>query len=104
MSIWKGSFKRAVKPTPRRNNPGKSTGTLPDRHAAVTLHCETGGVQLVSQPIRLIVSAPEHYSVRLTRDAGDIRAAQRLRFEVFNVELNEGLDGILRHRPRRRPV
>ena len=44
----------------------------------------------VSQPIRLIVSAPEHYAVRLTRDAGDIRAAQRLRFEVFNVELNEG--------------
>ena len=32
------------------------------------------------------------YSVRLARDSADIRAAQRLRFEVFNLELNEGLD------------
>jgi putative hemolysin len=32
------------------------------------------------------------YSIRLARDAADIEAAQRLRFEVFNLELNEGLD------------
>jgi putative hemolysin len=32
------------------------------------------------------------YTIRLARDAEDIRAAQRLRFEVFNLELNEGLD------------
>ena len=32
------------------------------------------------------------YAVRLARDASDIEAAQRLRFEVFNLELNEGLD------------
>ena len=32
------------------------------------------------------------YTVRLARDADDIQAAQRLRFEVFNLELNEGLD------------
>jgi putative hemolysin len=32
------------------------------------------------------------YSIRLARDAADIQAAQRLRFEVFNLELNEGLD------------
>ncbi len=32
------------------------------------------------------------YAVRLALDAADIRAAQRLRFEVFNLELNEGLD------------
>lgn len=32
------------------------------------------------------------YTVRLARDASDIEAAQRLRFEVFNLELNEGLD------------
>ena len=32
------------------------------------------------------------YAVRLASDASDIEAAQRLRFEVFNLELNEGLD------------
>src|SRR5277367_825294 len=32
------------------------------------------------------------YAVRLARDAADVEAAQRLRFEVFNLELNEGLD------------
>jgi putative hemolysin len=32
------------------------------------------------------------YAVRLARDPADIQAAQRLRFEVFNLELNEGLD------------
>jgi putative hemolysin len=31
------------------------------------------------------------YVARLARDAGDVRRAQRLRFEVFNLELNEGL-------------
>ena len=32
------------------------------------------------------------YTVRLARDAAEIKAAQRLRFEVFNLELSEGLD------------
>src|SRR5207249_10233525 len=32
------------------------------------------------------------YTVRLARDGTDIETAQRLRFEVFNLELNEGLD------------
>ena len=32
------------------------------------------------------------YNVRLARGSADIEAAQRLRFEVFNLELNEGLD------------
>lgn len=32
------------------------------------------------------------YRIRTTRDAGDIRSAQRLRYAVFNVELGEGLD------------
>ena len=32
------------------------------------------------------------YTVRLARSAEDIRAAQALRFLVFNVELNEGLE------------
>src|SRR4051812_13330428 len=31
------------------------------------------------------------YVARLARDAEDVRRAQRLRFEVFNLELNEGL-------------
>jgi putative hemolysin len=32
------------------------------------------------------------YTLRLASDAADVEAAQRLRFEVFNLELNEGLD------------
>jgi putative hemolysin len=41
--------------------------------------------------VRLLVSAPAQYATRLARNAEDIRAAQALRFEVFNLELNEGL-------------
>src|SRR5471032_1223660 len=41
--------------------------------------------------IRLIVNAPAHYAARLACSAAEIRAAQALRFEVFNLELNEGL-------------
>jgi putative hemolysin len=42
---------------------------------------------------RTPVSAPTQvaYSVRLAHSAADLRAAQALRFEVFNLELNEGL-------------
>ena len=43
------------------------------------------------ESIRLRVSAPEHYEVRLARRAEEVRAAQMLRYEVFNLELNEGL-------------
>ena len=32
-----------------------------------------------------------HYSLRLARSQADVRAVQRLRFEVFNIELQEGL-------------
>jgi len=31
------------------------------------------------------------YEARLARDTGEVQRAQRLRFEVFNLELNEGL-------------
>ena len=31
------------------------------------------------------------YLARMARSADEVRAAQRLRFEVFNLELNEGL-------------
>src|SRR5205814_1206938 len=33
------------------------------------------------------------YTCRLARSSQDIRAAQSLRFMVFNIELNEGLEG-----------
>lgn len=32
------------------------------------------------------------YTLRFARDLADLRAVQRLRFEVFNLELDEGLD------------
>ena len=44
------------------------------------------------ESIRLVVSSPAHYATRLARDAAEVRAAQALRFEVFNLELNEGLE------------
>jgi len=43
------------------------------------------------ETVRLLVSAPAHYTTRLTRNRDEIRAAQALRFRVFNLELNEGL-------------
>jgi len=43
------------------------------------------------EPVRLVVSTPAQYAVRLACNAGEIRAAQTLRFQIFNLELNEGL-------------
>src|SRR5580658_4081749 len=43
------------------------------------------------ETIRLVINAPAQYTVRLAQDAEEIRAAQTLRFEVFNLELHEGL-------------
>jgi len=43
------------------------------------------------ESVRLLVSLPAHYQTRLARSAAEVRAAQELRFEVFNLELNEGL-------------
>jgi len=43
------------------------------------------------EPIQLIVASPAHYSARIARDLSEVAAAQALRFEVFNLELNEGL-------------
>jgi len=48
-------------------------------------------VKSTLESVRLIVASPTHYAVRLARDTGEVRAAQTLRFEVFNLELNEGL-------------
>lgn len=35
----------------------------------------------------------ERYELRMAKNADDVRAAQRLRFAVFNVEMGEGLPG-----------
>ena len=43
------------------------------------------------EPARLHASSSATYGLRLARNPGEIRAAQALRFAVFNVELNEGL-------------
>ena len=44
------------------------------------------------ESIRLLVSSPAHYTTRLARNRGEVRAAQSLRFQVFNLELHEGLE------------
>ncbi len=43
------------------------------------------------EALRLLVSANRIYAIRLACSADDVRAAQALRFAVFNLELNEGL-------------
>jgi putative hemolysin len=44
------------------------------------------------ESVRLLVSSPTHYATRLARNVDEVRAAQALRFQVFNLELNEGLE------------
>ena len=46
---------------------------------------------LVSSPSAPPIAAGR-YQIRLAQNAGDMLAAQRLRFEVFNIELNLGFD------------
>ena len=58
----------------------------------VTHLCKIHGVKFIDQPVRLIVSSPDQYVARLAATAEDVRAAQKLRFKVFNVELHEGFD------------
>jgi putative hemolysin len=48
-------------------------------------------VNLIKESFRLLVSAPEQYATRLARSPAEVQAAQELRFQVFNLELNEGL-------------
>ena len=43
------------------------------------------------EPARLIVNPREEYATRLAREASEVRAAQALRFAIFNLELNESL-------------
>src|ERR1041385_592911 len=42
-------------------------------------------------PARLLAQPHAAYASRLARDGDDLRAAQALRFAVFNLELQEGL-------------
>ena len=42
-------------------------------------------------PTRLIVSSTGEYSLHMAASLREIQSAQRLRFAVFNLELNEGL-------------
>lgn len=46
----------------------------------------------VIESARLLVSSQAHYTIRLARNADEVRAAQALRYQVFNLELNEGLE------------
>ena len=48
-------------------------------------------MNIVQATVRLVVNATSQYTTRLARSEAEIRAAQTLRFEVFNLELNEGL-------------
>jgi len=45
-----------------------------------------------SEPMNISGVLPKPLQVRFAESAEDIRAAQRLRYEVFNLELNEGLE------------
>ena len=44
---------------------------------------------------RLLTSSPAAYATRLAQNIDEVRAAQTLRFQVFNLELNEGLEDSL---------
>ena len=52
---------------------------------------QSGAVKVSKESVRLLVSAPSQYGVRLARSPEEIQAAQALRFQVFNLELDEGL-------------
>ena len=48
-------------------------------------------MNVLKESVRLLVNAPSQYAIRLAQTPEEIRAAQALRFQVFNLELNEGL-------------
>ena len=49
-------------------------------------------VKTILDSVRLLVSSPAHYATRLARNVAEVRSAQAMRFQVFNLELNEGLE------------
>lgn len=54
-------------------------------------HANMSQLKSFAEPVRLPLPMPAQYATRLARSAEETRAAQALRFEVFNLELNEGL-------------
>jgi putative hemolysin len=44
------------------------------------------------ETVRLLINSPKQYTTRLAQTREEMRAAQRLRFQIFNLELNEGLE------------
>src|SRR5690242_3825850 len=48
-------------------------------------------VNTTLETVRLLVNLPSQYSTRLAANREEVRAAQSLRYNVFNLELNEGL-------------
>ena len=49
-------------------------------------------VKTTLESVRLLVHSTASYSARLAQSPVEVRAAQSLRFEVFNLELHEGLE------------
>lgn len=49
-------------------------------------------MSITLESARLLVSSPAQYAARLARHKDEVRAALSLRFQVFNLELNEGLE------------
>lgn len=46
----------------------------------------------ILESVPLPIVRPARYAARLARNAAEVRAAQTLRYEVFNLELKEGLE------------
>jgi putative hemolysin len=63
-------------------------------HVTVVTHGlgSISAVKTTLESVRLLVSSPTQYAARLACDTDEVRAAQALRFQVFNLELNEGLE------------
>lgn len=58
----------------------------------VILRWQFGGVKTTLESVRLLVNSTNSYATRLAQNRDEVRAAQSLRFEIFNLELNEGLE------------
>src|SRR5262245_4319762 len=71
--------------------------TSPPGNCPFTQHLQKSTLQRVVtaksvlNTARLITTSPKHYRVYLALDKTVVRAAQALRFRVFNLELHEGL-------------
>jgi putative hemolysin len=48
-------------------------------------------MSIIKDSVRLLAGSSAHYKVRLATTAEEVQAAQALRFQVFNLELQEGL-------------